>query len=47
MTGTADPADDAILAPEEVAAGPHGLIVENEEEDAGHAFIFRVPDDVS
>ena len=39
--------DDAILAPEEVAAGPTVLIVENEEEDAGHAFIFRVPDDVS
>jgi hypothetical protein len=39
--------DDAILAPEEVAAGPTVLIVENEEEGAGHAFVFRVPDDVS
>lgn len=39
--------DDAILAPEEVAAGPTVLIVENEESGPGHAFVFRVPDDVS
>lgn len=39
--------DDAILAPEEVAAGPTVLVVENEEEDPGHAFFLRVPDEVS
>jgi hypothetical protein len=39
--------DDAILAPEKVAAGPTVLVVENEEEGPGHAFVFRVPDDVS
>jgi hypothetical protein len=39
--------DDAILAPEEVSAGPTVLIVENEEEGPGHAFVFRVPDEVS
>lgn len=39
--------EDAILAPEEIAAGPTVLIVENEEEGAGHAFVMRIPDDVS
>lgn len=39
--------DDAIIAPGDVAAGPTVLIVENEEEEPGHAFVFRVPDEVS
>jgi hypothetical protein len=39
--------DDAILAPEEVAAGPTVLVVENEEEGPGHAFVVRVPEEVS
>ena len=39
--------DDAILAPEEVSAGPTVFIVENEEAGPGHAFVFRVPDEVS
>lgn len=39
--------EDGILAPAEVAAGPTVLIVENEEEGPGHAFVMRVPDGVS
>lgn len=39
--------EDAILAPEEIAAGPTVLIVENEETGPGHAFVVRIPEDVS
>lgn len=46
-TATVRLTDDAILAPAEIAAGPTVMIVENEEEGPGHAFIFRVPDEVT
>lgn len=46
-TATVRLTDDAILAPAEIAAGPTVMIVENEEEGPGHAFVFRVPDDVT
>ena len=39
--------DDAIVAPDQVTAGPTVLIVENEEEDPGHAFVMRIPEVVT
>jgi len=46
-TATVRLTDDAILAPSEIAAGPTVMIVENEEEGPGHAFVLRVPDDIT
>lgn len=46
-TATVRLTDDAILAPSEIAAGPTVMIVENEEDGPGHAFVFRVPDDIT
>ncbi|MEZ4561848.1 MAG: hypothetical protein R2853_03865 [Thermomicrobiales bacterium] len=46
-TATVRLSDDAIRAPEEISAGPTVLIVENEEVEPGHAFVLRVPDEVS
>ena len=46
-TATVRLTDDAILAPAEIAAGPTVMIVENEEEGPGHAFVLRVPDDIT
>lgn len=38
---------ERIEAPAEVTAGQILLIEESEEADAGHAFVFRVPDEIS
>ena len=46
-TATVRLTDDAILAPAAIAAGPTVMIVENEEEGPGHAFVFRVPDEIT
>lgn len=39
--------EERIEAPDSVAAGPTLLVEEVEGGDLGHAFVFRVPDDVS